>query len=85
MRFTPEEIERMTPAIREEICDWLVKCHNARARARTPDRRRKLPVTSCQLPAPQPWPRCWYANDSERAYMRRVSREQMQAEQAIDG
>jgi hypothetical protein len=30
--FTADEIARMTPAIREEIQDWLMRAHNARVR-----------------------------------------------------
>jgi hypothetical protein len=63
--FDAEDIERMSPAIREELQDWLVQQHFARQRRSTfkkPERGNG-------------WPRVWYANDTTEAYMRGVRKQ----------
>lgn len=51
----------MTPAIRAEIQEWLVRTSEARKRTRTPDRRNR-----------KPWPRVWVRNDADYAYCARM-------------
>jgi hypothetical protein len=67
--FDPEDIERMSPAIRAEIQDHILRSYFAR-------RRRHL-YAEANKPAPRGngWPRVWYANDTTEAYMRGVRKQ----------
>lgn len=68
--FSEEEIARMSPAVRAEIQELLLRRFFARQVKRTPERRKSR--------QPQ-WPHrsgVWPVHDSERAYIRRMTKAQ---------
>ena len=73
--FTPEEIERMSPAIREELQELLVTRHKARRKTHVPERRasRATPIElGLTPPRGNGWPRVWNVHDPDQAYLREV-------------
>lgn len=64
MGFTSEEIERMTPAVREEIQDWVARTYLAKTVSRNPERRQskkavETPVPVVEQPTKRAYSRTW--------------------------
>ena len=85
MTYTPEDIEAMSPPVRAEIQDRIVRLYEKRkafAQGGAKERRRPRKVPGYH----RTWPRqVWHVNDSERvkevAYLKRMEHERRLAEQ----
>lgn len=67
MPFDAEDIERMPPAVRAEIQEWLLVQHFAR------QRRTQFGNTRAHS-GNTPWPRhVWHVNDSQRRLERELA------------
>ena len=73
MSFDPDEIARLSPAVRVEVQDYYARKFLADRNTPQPERRSSRgvtarPATEPGAPAVRPaWPRVWFRNDSSRS------------------